>query len=68
MSEILTIDEVAALLKMSRRQVYELTRARTRETSPHPIPLLRINGNTRFRRADVEAWLEELATDNKEAA
>jgi excisionase family DNA binding protein len=61
MSEILTIDELAAWLKMSKRQVYELTRARTRETTAHPIPVLRINGNTRFRKTDIEQWLNRLS-------
>jgi len=61
MNEILTIEEVAQVLKMSRRQIYELTRARTRERSSAPIPMLKINGNTRFRRCDIEAWIGKLA-------
>ena len=65
MNPIMTIDEVAAFLRMSKRQVYELTRARTRERSAAPIPLLKINGNTRFRRSDVEAWIEKLAEEGE---
>ncbi len=66
MNEILTIEEVAQLLKMSRRQIYEMTRARTRERSSAPIPLLKINGNTRFRKIDIEAWINKLAEQGAE--
>jgi predicted DNA-binding transcriptional regulator AlpA len=61
--EILTVIEVAALLKMSKRQVYTMCETRTREGSmkDHPLPLLKINGNLRFRKADVDSWLAGLA-------
>lgn len=61
--EVLTIEDMAALLKMTRRQVYELTRERNRARSGHPVPLIRVNGNTRFLRAEVEKWLAELAKE-----
>jgi excisionase family DNA binding protein len=60
-SEVLTIEQVAAWLKMSRRQVYEMTRSRGQARMDDPIPMLRINGNVRFRRVDVDAWLSRLA-------
>jgi predicted DNA-binding transcriptional regulator AlpA len=65
MTEILTIDDLAALLKMTRGQVYTLTRSRSRARMDNPIPILRINGNVRFRRGDVEVWLQRIA--NQEA-
>jgi len=58
--EILTIDELGALLKMSRRQIYEMTSKRTRAKQQHPLPLLRVNGNLRFSKSSVEAWLQKL--------
>ena len=60
--EILTVAEVAALLKMSKNQIYEMTRARTRTGAmrENPIPVLKINGNVRFRKSDVEDWIEKL--------
>lgn len=61
MSEILTIDEVAAWLKMTRGQVYTLTRKRSQSRMDIPFPVLKINGNLRFRKSDVEAWLNKLA-------
>jgi excisionase family DNA binding protein len=61
--EILTVDELAAMLKMSKNQIYEMTKTRTRSGSMrhNPLPVLRINGNVRFRKSDVEAWIEKLA-------
>jgi predicted DNA-binding transcriptional regulator AlpA len=60
-SDILTIDELAAWLRMTRGQVYSMTRQRARVRHVNPIPVLRINGNVRFRKADVEKWLDTLA-------
>jgi excisionase family DNA binding protein len=66
--EILTIDELAALLKMTRRQIYTMCETRTRNGAmkDHPLPVLKINGNLRFKRADVDAWLSKL-TEQKAA-
>jgi len=60
--EILTVAELAAMLKMSKRQIYEMTnrRARIGSMKDHPLPVLKINGNLRFRKSDVEAWIEKL--------
>ncbi len=61
--EILTVEEVATMLKMSKGQIYEMTKARTRTGSmkENPIPVMKINGNVRFRRVDVDKWLEREA-------
>jgi excisionase family DNA binding protein len=60
--EILTVAEVAAMLKMSKSQIYEMTRARIRSGAmrDNPLPILRINSNIRFRKSDVEDWVEKL--------
>jgi excisionase family DNA binding protein len=58
LGDILTIQQVADLLQFSKRQVYELTRRRGQGID-NPIPTLRINGNIRFRRRAIEAWLVE---------
>jgi excisionase family DNA binding protein len=60
MGEILTVDELASLLKMSRRQIYSMTESRTRAKQEHPLPILRVNGNLRFSRTAVETWLQQL--------
>lgn len=61
--EILTVTEVAALLKISKSQVYELANQKTRtgEARKHPIPVLRIGTSVRFCKADVVGWLGKLA-------
>ena len=63
MGEILTINELAALLKMTKRQIYTMCETRTRQGTmkDHPLPVLKINGNLRFRKADVDSWLLNLA-------
>lgn len=49
-------------LKMSKSKVYELTQEETRTGSirKHPLPYLKIDGSVRFRKSDVEAWIEKL--------
>ena len=61
--DILTAQEVATLLKISKRQVYELVKERTHsgEKREHPLPVLRIGSSVRFRKSDVEEWVENLA-------
>jgi len=61
--EILTVAELVAWLKISKSAVYELMKPRTRsgDVREHPLPVLRIGGSVRFRKSDVEAWLEKLA-------
>jgi excisionase family DNA binding protein len=57
---ILTIDEVAAMLRLSKRAVYELTSERGRERMKrNPLPVLRINSTIRFVREDVLAWINK---------
>ena len=55
MGEILTASEVAAMLKISKRQVYELAK----ETD-NPIPCVRIRTSVRFRKSDVDGWIAGL--------
>ena len=55
MGEILTASEVAAMLKIGKRQVYELAK----ETE-NPTPCVRIRTSVRFRRSDVDGWVERL--------
>jgi excisionase family DNA binding protein len=64
MDELLTVEELATLLKMSKGQIYEMTSARTRSGAmrEHPIPFVKINGNVRFLKQDIEGWLNTLAT------
>jgi len=55
MGEILTAKEVATMLKLSTRQVYELAR-----DTVNPLPSLRIRTSVRFRRVDLDGWIAGL--------
>lgn len=48
--EILTIDEVAAYLKASRRTVYRLA-------AGGQIPAFKLGGTWRFRRGELDQWI-----------
>jgi hypothetical protein len=61
--ELLTLDDVAAMLKCSRRQVLELTRHRAQVRQKHPLPVFRVNSKMlRVRRSDFTAWLEKISS------
>jgi excisionase family DNA binding protein len=58
MPEILTIDEVASLLRVSKRSIYEWVSARGRERmGSNPFPVLRIGDRVLFVKEDVLAWI-----------
>jgi len=59
-TEILTPEDVAALLRVSESWVYEKARRRCRD----PLPCFRIGRYIRFSRAAVMKWLESTATGN----
>jgi excisionase family DNA binding protein len=61
--EILKAGEVAEMLRVSKRQVYELCKERTHtgEIRENPLPVVKFGCSVRFIRADVEAWIETLA-------
>jgi excisionase family DNA binding protein len=50
--EILTVPEVAGLLRVVEKTIY--TMAQRRE-----LPAFKVRGQWRFRRRDLEAWIEE---------
>jgi excisionase family DNA binding protein len=50
--EILTVQEVAALLKVADKTVY--TMAQKAE-----IPAFKVRGQWRFRRTDIDTWIQE---------
>lgn len=57
-SEILTVEDLAKWLKVSKRSVYEMTRERGQQRHEIPLPVLRLPCGMRFRRSDVEAWIQ----------
>jgi excisionase family DNA binding protein len=60
--EVMTVSEVATLLKIPRSSIYEKTRRRT-STAP-PLPARRCGKYLRFFRSEVMAWLTALPLNN----
>jgi excisionase family DNA binding protein len=50
---LMTVNEVAALLRASTSWVYRRT-----YDKHNPLPCLKLHGAVRFRLADIEAWLD----------
>ena len=48
--EILTIYEVAVLLKIGKKTAYTMTRS-------GELPGFKVRGQWRFRRSDIDAWI-----------
>lgn len=67
MNDILKAAEVAALLRVSKRQVYELCKDRTHsgDIRENPLPCLLFGCSVRFRKTDVDRWIEQQATKNR---
>ena len=60
--ELLALNEVAELLKCTRRRVLELTRKRTQERSDNPLPVFRFHSKMlRGRRKDFIKRVEKIA-------
>ena len=53
--ELLTVDELASIFKLTRWTIYNLTRQRNRGQGA--LPYIKIGRELRFRRSAVEAWL-----------
>lgn len=52
--EILTIQEIAILLKLADKTVYSMAQA-------GELPAFKVRGQWRVRRIDFEAWMERQA-------
>ncbi|MGH3440630.1 MAG: helix-turn-helix domain-containing protein [Nitriliruptorales bacterium] len=61
MDELLTVAEVAELLRVSTMTVYRLIRT-------GDLPAVRVGRNYRVRRPDLEAYLEQQIVEPERAA
>ena len=68
MDEILSMEEAAARLKLTRSQLYEMTRRRSRARAAIPIPVIVIGKVRRFRASALQQWLEQLEDANRQPA
>jgi predicted DNA-binding transcriptional regulator AlpA len=67
---LLTPTEVCEMLQITLPALRELCRTRTRLRSPRPVlPCLKLHAKAlRFRRSDVESWLNQIAESQSQAA
>ena len=56
---ILTLPEVAVLLKIAEKTVYTMARG-------GHIPAFKVRGQWRFKREDIDRWIDELKASLKE--
>jgi hypothetical protein len=61
-SEILTVAEVAEIIRCRPSSVYNLTRKRGIARYAHPIPHIKLPCGLRFRKSSVLAWLAAQET------
>jgi excisionase family DNA binding protein len=59
--DILTLDEVAAYLKIGKRTVYRLAQK-------SEIPAFKLGGSWRFRRSELDRWIAESINKKKQEA
>jgi predicted DNA-binding transcriptional regulator AlpA len=64
--DILTVAEVAKLLRVSIWHVYELTQPRLKsgDIRENPLPCVRLGKAVRFK-SDIEAWVDQRAKSGK---
>ncbi len=58
--ELLTPEELAALLKVPKSWIFEQTRKRAKVRNGRPLPCLRLGKYLRFSRSEVSEWLDWL--------
>jgi len=66
-NDIMTVAEVAELLKCKPSSIYNLTRHRGRARYDNPIPVIRLPMGLRFRRSSVLSWLRSKETTSVSA-
>lgn len=59
-SEIMTMKEVAEYLKINEKTAYRLA-------SEGKLPGFKVGGSWRFKRSEVESWIENQSTQTKDA-
>ncbi len=56
--KLLTLDDLADYLNVSRRTTYRLLKG-------SDLPAYRIGGHLRFRREDIDLWIDKQRLDQK---
>jgi predicted DNA-binding transcriptional regulator AlpA len=61
--EFLTVSDLANMLKVGKSTISALTTERTRsgDLRENPLPVIRIGRCVRFRKTDIDGWVEKLS-------
>jgi excisionase family DNA binding protein len=54
---LLSLSQAASLLGLTDKQLYELTRNRSRLRHAFPLPFVRLGKRLAFRRESLERWI-----------
>ena len=57
--EILTLPEVALLLKIAEKTVYSMAQK-------SQLPAFKVGGQWRFRRVDIDQWIEQQKANSRD--
>ena len=57
--EILTLPEVAGLLKVAEKTVYTMAQK-------SQLPAFKVGGQWRFRRIDIDHWIEQQKANSRD--
>jgi hypothetical protein len=60
METLLTLEEAGRYLKLTKQQMYELTRTRSRIRQAVPLPIVRIGKRKMFRASSLNDWIQKL--------
>jgi predicted DNA-binding transcriptional regulator AlpA len=64
--QILTMEEAAQILKMSPKQVFELTRKRSQERMDISFPAFNLHAKAkRIRKSDLMNWIDKMASQGR---
>jgi len=60
MEPLLNMEQAAALLGLTKTQLYELTRTRSRMRQTVPIPFVQLGKRKMFRASSLNEWISKL--------
>jgi predicted DNA-binding transcriptional regulator AlpA len=60
MEPLLSMDEAAELLSLTKEQLYEICRTRSRCRQSVPIPMVRIGKRKMFRASSLNTWIQQI--------
>jgi len=62
---LLSLADAAQLLSLTKQQLYELTRSRSRARQRVPLPYVRLGKRLCFRGESLERWVAELEASSE---